>query len=348
METPEMASVGHNGMFTLQEAFLSYKDDAGEPIFSAIEATKTGGTHRLIFNENSHAAIAMILTDIDEKLKAIRNWYDASVHYRYITVEDAEVSGKKAQAQGKSFWQERYKLMSSTILEVADTNMFDRPHQRCHQAVYMAYSEIARSSRSPLTQSQNNSQDGKSVDTTIASNVSRQETNDSGMNMITGLSIMKNRMEEIDKKREAFMTNQQRMDESIITVTSFVSKLSANILAVQIDTNIMSDKLEKEFNEIIAFLATTQTHAMPSSPTRKVARGRVRRLSNILHKKGACQSIWGMVTRISIRSPPASPARKVNAETWENMCDEEAQEEYIHSSVKILMEGDSAEADGNQ
>jgi hypothetical protein len=39
-ETPETATFGHNGLFTLREAFLSYKDDAGEPIFRAIEATK--------------------------------------------------------------------------------------------------------------------------------------------------------------------------------------------------------------------------------------------------------------------------------------------------------------------
>jgi hypothetical protein len=31
---------------------------------------------------------------------------------------------------------------------------------------------------------------------------------------------------------------------------------------------------------------------------------------------------------------------KVNAETWANMCDEEAQEEYMHISVNILMEVD--------
>jgi hypothetical protein len=96
----------------------------------------------------------------------------------------------------------------------------------------MSYSDIARISGYPLTQSQNNSQDGASVNTTIASNVSRQETNDSGMNMITGLSIMKKRIEEIDNQREAFATKQQRMDESISTVTSSVSKLSADILAV--------------------------------------------------------------------------------------------------------------------
>jgi hypothetical protein len=120
--------------------------------------------------------------------------------------------------------------------------MFDRPHQRRPQTVHMSYSDIARSSGSPLTQSQNNSQDGASVDTTIVSNVSRQEKNDSGMNMITGLSLMKKRMEEIDNQREAFTTKQQRMDESISTVTSSVSKLSADILAVRIDMNIMSDK----------------------------------------------------------------------------------------------------------
>jgi hypothetical protein len=185
METPETATFGHNGMFTLRETFLSYKDDEGEPIFSAIEATQTSGTYRLLFNDNNHAAVDKILTDIDEKLKAIGNWDDASVHYRYITMDDVEVSGKNAQAQGKSFWQEHYKLMSGIIPEVVDTNMFDRPHQRGTQTVHMSYSDIARSSGSPLTQSQNNSQDGASVDTTIASNVSRHETNDSGMNMIT-------------------------------------------------------------------------------------------------------------------------------------------------------------------
>jgi hypothetical protein len=273
METPETATFGHIGMFTLQETFLSYKDDAGEPIFSAIEATQTSGTYRLLFNDNNHAAVDKILTDIDEKLEAIGNWDDASVHYRYITMDDVEVSGKNAQAQGKLFWQEHYKLMSGTIPEVVDTNMFYRPHQRRPQTVHMLYSDIASSSGSPLTQSQKNSQDGASVDTTIASNVSRQETNYSGMNMITGLSLMKKRMEEIDDQREALTKKQQRMDEIINTVTSSVSKLSADILAVRIDMNIMSDKLEKEFNEIIAILAKTQTPATPSSPTRKVARG---------------------------------------------------------------------------
>jgi hypothetical protein len=66
---------------------------------------------------------------------------------------------------------------------------------------------------------------------------------------------------------------QKRMDAIIITVTSSVSKLLADILAVRIDMNIMSDKIEKKFSEIIALLATTQKPAMSSSPTRKVARG---------------------------------------------------------------------------
>jgi hypothetical protein len=103
METPETATFGHNGLFTLREEFLSYKDDAGAPIFSAIEATQTGGTYRFLFNDNNHAAVDMILTDINENLEAIGNWDDAPVHCRYITMDDVEVSGKNAQAQGKSF-----------------------------------------------------------------------------------------------------------------------------------------------------------------------------------------------------------------------------------------------------
>jgi hypothetical protein len=157
----------------------------------------------------------------------------------------------------------------------------------------MSYSDIARSSGSSLTQSQNNRQDGASVDTTIAINVSRQETHNSGMNMITGLSLMKKQMEGIDNQIESFMTKQQRMDESISTVTSSVSKLSADILAVRIDMNIMSDILEKKFKEIIALLATTQTPAKPSSPTRKVARGdEFITCQTCSTKKGACRSIW--------------------------------------------------------
>jgi hypothetical protein len=130
METPETATFGNNGSFTLRESFLSYRDDAGASIFRAIEATQTGGTYCFLFNENNRASVDMILTDIDEKLEAIRNWDDATVYYRYITTDDVEISSKNAQAQGKSFWQEHYKLMSGTILEVVDTNMFDLPHQR--------------------------------------------------------------------------------------------------------------------------------------------------------------------------------------------------------------------------
>jgi hypothetical protein len=349
METPEMTTFGHSGMFTLREACLSYKDDAGEPIVSAIEATQISGTYRLLFNDNNHEAVDMILTDVDEKLEAIGNWDDASVHYRYITMDDVEASGQNAQAQGKSFWHEHYKLMSGTIPEVVDTNKFDRLHQRHTQSVHMSYSDIARSSGSPLTQSQNNSQDGASVDTTIASNVSRQETNDCGMNMITGISLMKKRMEEIDNQREAFTMKQQRMDDSISTVTSSVSTLSADILAVRIDMNIMSDKLEKKFNKIIALLATTQTPAMPISPMRKVARGtNTSPVKHAASKNGHVEAFGGVVTQRKTQSPPASPARKVNAETWANMCGKKAQEEYMHSSVNILMEVDSAEADGNQ
>jgi hypothetical protein len=115
METPATANFGHTGLFRLREAFLSYKDDSREPIFSGIEAAQTGGTYRLLFDENNHKAVDTILIDIDAKLNAIENWNNASVHYRYIKMDDVEVSGQNAQAQGKSFWGEHFKLMSGTI-----------------------------------------------------------------------------------------------------------------------------------------------------------------------------------------------------------------------------------------
>jgi hypothetical protein len=64
--------------------------------------------------------------------------------------------------------------------------------------------------------------------------------------------------------------------------------------------------------------------------------------------KGPVEAFGGVVTQIKTQSPPASPSRKVNAETWENVCDKEAQGEYMHISVNIMMEVYSDEADGNQ
>jgi hypothetical protein len=59
-------------------------------------------------------------------------------------MNDVEVSGQNAQAQGTSFWQEHYKLMIGTITEVVDTKKFNRPHQRRPQIVYLLYSDIVR------------------------------------------------------------------------------------------------------------------------------------------------------------------------------------------------------------
>jgi hypothetical protein len=137
MKTPDTANFGHGRMFTLRKAFLSYKDESGEPIFRGIEATQTSGSYRLLFNEKNTNVVDTILIDVYKKLDAIGNRNDTTVHYRYITVDDTEVPGQNDQVQGKSFWQEHYKLMSGTIPEVVDTNRFDRLHQQCPQSVQM-------------------------------------------------------------------------------------------------------------------------------------------------------------------------------------------------------------------
>jgi hypothetical protein len=73
MDTPDTANLGHNGMFTLREAFLSHKDDSGDPIFSGIEAMQTGGAYRLLFNEENTKVVDTILIDVDEKFNAIHD-----------------------------------------------------------------------------------------------------------------------------------------------------------------------------------------------------------------------------------------------------------------------------------
>jgi hypothetical protein len=57
---------------------------------------------------------------------------------------------------------------------------------------------------------------------------------------------MKKRVEEIDKQRDEFKTKQQIMDDSIVSITTSVSKLTADILAIRIDMEIMSDRTRAE------------------------------------------------------------------------------------------------------
>jgi hypothetical protein len=119
----------------------------------------------------------------------------------YITLDEVEVAGQKEQGKEKSFWQYRYKLMCGSIPEVVHTNTFDHPPERKSQNVQMSYSDIARGRETPVkTQTQNNTPDDASVDTTIASNLSCQDnTHMSRLSVVTGLSIMKMHIEEIDK-----------------------------------------------------------------------------------------------------------------------------------------------------
>jgi hypothetical protein len=259
-----------------------------------------------------------------------------------------EVAGQRGQRQGNSFWQEHYKLMCGNIPDVVHTKTFDRPPQRRSQNVQMSYSNIARGRESPLTtQTQTDAVDDASVDTTVASNLSRQDnTNVSGLSMVTGLSIMKKRMEEIDKQRDDFNTKQQRMDDSISTVTSSVSKLTADILAVRIDMNKMSDKLEARFNQLIAILESAPPPAGNSSPTRKIARSTNKSVSSASPGRSPQAPFGGVVTQLKYPTPPASPSKANNAGTWANRCDsDDEQDAVMDSSASILMEVDSAQAE---
>jgi pimeloyl-CoA synthetase len=114
--------------------------------------------------------------------------------------------------------------------------------------------------------------DDASVDTTVVSIFSGQENDSiSELSMVPIFSIVKKCMEEIDKQRDEFTTKQQIMDDSISSVTTSVSKLTENIVAVRIDMKEVGEKIEQKLNQIISILATTHTIAPASSP-RKVSR----------------------------------------------------------------------------
>jgi hypothetical protein len=164
----------------------------------------------------------------------------------------------------------------------------------------MLYSDIAKGRELPVpTQMQNNTTDYASVGTTVASNLSHQDnTHILGLNPITVLFTMKKRMEEIDKQRDEFMTKQQRMDDSIISVTSSVSKLTEDILVVWIDTNKMSDKLQQKLNQIIAILEKTLMTAEAASPPRKVSRAKNK------YPVKLTSTFGGAVTEFKLPTPP--------------------------------------------
>jgi hypothetical protein len=180
-------------------------------------------------------------------------------------LDEVEVTGQKGQKKGKSLWQIHAKLMCGSIPEVVHRNTFDRTHQRWSHNVQMSYSDIARVRESPA--------DDASVDTTHVSNLFHQDdTKISGLSVVTCISIMMRRMEEIDKQREQFTTKQQWLDNSISSVTSSVAKLTTDILAVRVDIHKISYKLEHDFNQTSAILATTHASKATASPLRNISR----------------------------------------------------------------------------
>jgi hypothetical protein len=158
--------------------------------------------------------------------------------------------------------------------DVVHDNTFDRPPQRRSANVQMSHSDIAQDRSSPVTTQQPSSTpDDAIADTTVVSNLSRKDnTRISELSMVTGLSIVKRKMYEIDKQREIFNSMQRRMDDSTIRVMTSISKLTADILAVGVDMNKMSDKLEQKLNRIIDILETADTPVTTASPPRKVSR----------------------------------------------------------------------------
>jgi hypothetical protein len=237
-------------------------------------------------------------------------------------------------------------LICGSIPEVVHTNTFNLPPKRQSQNVQMSYSDIARGCESPVTtQAQNNTPDDTSVDTTIVSILSCQNnTNISGLSVITGLSFLRKRMEEIDKQRDE-STKQQKMDDSI-SVTSLVSKMTADILAVNINMNKMSDKLEQKFNKIFSILVTTHTSVATASPPRKVSRATHKSPAKLTSPgKGSPSPFGGVVTQLKLPTPPASPSRDSTAPTWANDCDSD--NEYMSHSLAILIEVDAAAVEAN-
>jgi hypothetical protein len=73
MEILDTSNFGRSGMFTPREAFLSYASSSGDPVFSGIEATQSGGSYHLIFNEENSGMVDSILMDVDAKPNSIGN-----------------------------------------------------------------------------------------------------------------------------------------------------------------------------------------------------------------------------------------------------------------------------------
>jgi hypothetical protein len=80
MEILDTAYFGEISMYTLREAFFSYTDSSGDPVFIGIEETQTSGSYRLLYNEEDSEMVDSILTDVDDKLNSIGNWEEGPLH----------------------------------------------------------------------------------------------------------------------------------------------------------------------------------------------------------------------------------------------------------------------------
>jgi chromosome segregation ATPase len=94
-------------------------------------------------------------------------------------------------------------------------------------------------------------QDANSTESGIQ-NGSNQSKNHpvSQQGAISGLSNLKRKMEEIDRERAAYKTEQSKLEEEVSTVMCSLTKLTEDILGIRRDTTQTSTSLSSEIAEI--------------------------------------------------------------------------------------------------
>jgi hypothetical protein len=158
--------------------------------------------------------------------------------------------------------------MCGTIPTEIKTNVLQKPPQHKRNVPFvLSYSDAARVE---CAMECDLAMDEDSTATNVTSNQTSRQGGQSvaASGLISSMSMVKQRLAEIDLERENFSLKQIDMDDSISSVTQSVSRLATDVLGVRTDMNALSDRITAQAQQIMTMVQALSNQDLPHKQQR--------------------------------------------------------------------------------
>jgi hypothetical protein len=232
---------------TLHNILRSFKVK-NTPVIRSVEKTSTPATYRFLYDESMGKYMANLLSNLDSQINDIGEWDDCDRHYRYNTMEQVRADGAMRYTENLGFWETYAATIDSSTkdpLPGTDVTLNKPPKRRARLPI--SYSAVVQK------ETTRNSKQSQNIDaTTAASTISgTSET----FPVFEGIGELKKKLAEIDVESNRYLSQQQKVEDDVSTLTQSMQKMASYIIDIRKDMHGLStqmkeitDILKKQFN----------------------------------------------------------------------------------------------------